>query len=394
MANDLSAEEFATRQKAEDALVALGPPATPKLQRLLETASDEEVRSRLQSAIKRIADQTRIGPTLITLQLKDASAKDAFDAVSAQLPAPLKVQGEHVFQGVTDKVTLDCVNEPFWSVMLKLTEQTGIGFTSGQGNNELSVIGVRTPPPHQISGAFLVRAESAQRTYSIQYANGNATSSDFNMVFSVWPDPKMQVAAGPTARSVRITRAEDDQGREMLDNQGVAGGWRTSSAINFTIRLRTKNADAKKLAILTGSVFVPINLSFATVRHDKLTEETEQKVSDMRVRILPVVKVNDRRYQIKITLYRDGASDELWTLVNHSIFSTVRVEDSEGRVLDRAEWGSNSVDGIALEGTVNFNRPTRGAEEPGEPAKLIWTIPIESREIEVPFEFRDLPLPG
>lgn len=397
IARDLSADEFATRQRAEDALVELGQPAMSPLQRLLETTGDAEARARLQSAIKRIEEQDRLGPTYITLHLRNASAEEAFEALSAQLPKPLKAQGPHVFEGVQERVTLDCVNEPFWSVMLKLTEQTGIGFataSSSGGGNELVRLSVRKPPPYQLSGAFLVRAESAQRIFSIQYASGDATISDFNLMLSVWPDPKMQVSAGPSARNVKIVRAEDDQGRQMLDNQGAAGGWRSSAAVNFTLRLRANNADAKKLAILKGTLSIPINLGFATVSHDKLSAVAEKKVGDMLIRIQPLEKVNDGRYVIKFSVYRQGASDEAWSLINHSVFSSVRLEDKDGRQLDRAEWSSSENSGRMIEGAVNFNRLPRGNQELGEPAKVIWTIPTESREIEVPFEFRNLPLPG
>lgn len=397
IARDLSADEFATRQRAEDALVELGQPAMSSLQRLLETTDDAEALSRLQSAIKRIEEQVRLGPTLITLHLRNASAEEAFEALSAQLPKPLKAQGPHVFEGLQDRVTLDCVNEPFWSVMLKLTEQTGIGFataSSGSGGNELVRLSVRKPPPYQLFGGFLVRAESAQRIYSIQYASGDATISDFNLLLTVWPDPKMQVFAGPSARNVKIVRAEDDQGRQMLDNQGSAGGWRSPATVNLSLRLRANNADAKKLAILQGTLSIPLNLGFETVIHDKLSNEAEKRIGNMLIRIQPLEKVNDRRYLIRFSVYRQGASDEAWSLINHSVFSSVRLEDKDGRQLDRAEWSSSENRAQIIEGTVNFNRLPRGNQEVGEPVKVIWTIPTEVREIEVPFEFHDLPLPG
>jgi hypothetical protein len=40
--------------------------------------------------------------------------------------------------------------------------------------------------------------------------------------------------------------------------------------------------------------------------------------------------------------------------------------------------------------------PTRHPQDgraSGEPAKLLWTVPTEAREVSVNFEFKDLPMP-
>jgi hypothetical protein len=42
--------------------------------------------------------------------------------------------------------------------------------------------------------------------------------------------------------------------------------------------------------------------------------------------------------------------------------------------------------------TLTFGRES-WAGGAGEPARLIWEMPLETGEIEVPFEFSDLPLP-
>lgn len=395
LARGLSADDFATRQRAEDALVELGPSVAPTLELLLERSTDDEVRARLQSALTRIDELRRFGPTRITLQLKDASAKEAFTALWSQLGRPLPVQSNAVFAGVTDKVSIDCVNEPFWSVMIKLTEQTGIGVQGTGDGAQLVMHGTRTPPPHQVSGAFLVRAETAQRTYVVHYANGNASSSDFNLQFTIAPEPKLEVANSPSPRSIKITRAQDELGRNMVDGQSASAGiWRNGALLNYTIRLRSPNSDAKKLAVLSGVAMVPVHFRFETARHDRLNEAASQRVGDMRISFEPIKKVGDRNYALKVTLHRDGASDDTWAVANHQSFASVRLEDAAGQPLDRREWGSSGSNGQRIEATINFVRTPRGDKDTGEPVRLIWRIPVESKELEVPFEFRDLPLPG
>ena len=43
---------------------------------------------------------------------------------------------------------------------------------------------------------------------------------------------------------------------------------------------------------------------------------------------------------------------------------------------------------------IQFQRQNwNGTENAGEPVKLLWEVPVETKEIAVPFEFTDLPLP-
>jgi len=43
---------------------------------------------------------------------------------------------------------------------------------------------------------------------------------------------------------------------------------------------------------------------------------------------------------------------------------------------------------------IQFQRQNwNGTENAGEPVKLLWEVPVETKEISVPFEFTDLPLP-
>jgi hypothetical protein len=45
--------------------------------------------------------------------------------------------------------------------------------------------------------------------------------------------------------------------------------------------------------------------------------------------------------------------------------------------------------------TWNFNRNVWNGQQTklGEPHRLVWEIPTETREINAAFEFKDLPLP-
>jgi hypothetical protein len=71
----------------------------------------------------------------------------------------------------------------------------------------------------------------------------------------------------------------------------------------------------------------------------------------------------------------------------------IRLLDERGQAMART--GSSTSGGPEqVEMTVEFNPRAWGHDRRlGEPAKLVWTVPTETRDVRVPFEFKDLPIP-
>jgi hypothetical protein len=50
--------------------------------------------------------------------------------------------------------------------------------------------------------------------------------------------------------------------------------------------------------------------------------------------------------------------------------------------------------GDSMEINLQFQKQNwNGGQSAGDPVKLVWEVPVETREVVVPFEFVDLPLP-
>jgi hypothetical protein len=83
-----------------------------------------------------------------------------------------------------------------------------------------------------------------------------------------------------------------------------------------------------------------------------------------------------------------------WDQFRQSLLPGLRVLDAEGRPLQR---GSPSMTGgdDRMETTIRFTaEPAQPQQDrPGPPARLVWEIPTESREINATFELKDLPMP-
>ena len=76
--------QWSARESAQQQLVAMGDAIVSRLQKVAKETSSDEVRQRAESAIAQIAEGQITGPSLITMHLKDAPAKDAFAELSRQ----------------------------------------------------------------------------------------------------------------------------------------------------------------------------------------------------------------------------------------------------------------------------------------------------------------------
>ena len=113
--------------------------------------------------------------------------------------------------------------------------------------------------------------------------------------------------------------------------------------------------------------------------------------------IVKEARGNGDSYSIFIQLPK-----ETWTASEAIQFSPERIFrllDARGLPLMRVDSprGMDARAGSDAESrqiVLTFQRQNwQLGERAGEPAKLIWEVPVETREVAVPFEFKDLPLP-
>jgi hypothetical protein len=92
---------------------------------------------------------------------------------------------------------------------------------------------------------------------------------------------------------------------------------------------------------------------------------------------------------VRMSIPQTSMQNQLFQTLQNQFMTRMRLLDAQGNELDHRGMGTN-MDGTTFEYTVQFARNTRGMNR--RPAKLIWEIPLESREITVPLRFSDIPL--
>ena len=81
-----------------------------------------------------------------------------------------------------------------------------------------------------------------------------------------------------------------------------------------------------------------------------------------------------------------------WMVYQHSACAAAP-RGRGGAPSPRTGFGSRVL-GDDVELTLHFTRPAEGGRnQPGPPKKLTWDLPTATEEVEVEFEFKDLPMP-
>jgi hypothetical protein len=99
---------------------------------------------------------------------------------------------------------------------------------------------------------------------------------------------------------------------------------------------------------------------------------------------------NAETYQMKFTMVREVSRVEQWQQFGRGV--RVTLLDAEGRALSNRGGGGGGSD-EKMTYTYTFSRDMDTGGQTGPAVKVVVEVPTEVKEVEVPFEFKDIPLP-
>lgn len=397
----LSSDSWKERQAAQDTLVTLGDEIVPRLRKLASQASDEEVRTRAGAALRQIEENNQLGPSSITLHVKDAKPQEVFAALGKQAHCEFPTWPRNLFQQNMNNtlVTLDYDHADFWTVFKDACQKSGVfpqqignerGMTLQQGSSSY------WNGPSITTGPFLIVANRIYRSNSIDLANPGNVQHDFQLSLCAFSEPKIKVVQ--SSYNVHVDEAVDDRGNSLVsDNRmydGMSNGqqwmWNLTANLNYPDPEKV----GKTIKRFKGKIKFLIQTKSETLDvPDILNVKNLQKTVAHRRMLIKECKKNGEQYEVQMTLYRDGLSQQDWQSIQNPGY-TVRLLDKEGHALSANGWGGGGG-GNEMTYNWNFTKNTWGGEEGkvGEPHRLVWEIPLETRETDVAFEFKDLPMP-
>ena len=395
----LADDDWQQRQRAQDRLVLIGEKARGALERAAGESSDPEVRERAAAALASIAQNAQAGPSIITIQGDDIPLRDVIKQLSEQCGVALETYPPDALeQQRGTRVALDIDHLPFWDAMRQITEKTG--FTVQQWDNtgvKLMQGGQQFDGVSQVSGAFLVSAVRVSRSRSIELGGARNAYEDFQVLIGARAEPKLRLLR--VAYAPNLDEAVDEHGNSLLPaaNASVAGGYAIAPAGAWQLpaRLSAPPDMGRRIARLRGSFDVSIQTRTEQLEvPDIVSARSVNKVAGGVRFVIKELRRNGDAWTLEMLARPDGATRDEWERMQQTLSTAdIKLLDERGAALART--GSSTSGGPEqIEMTIEFSPRAWGHDRKvGEPAKLVWTVPTETRDVSVPFDFKDLPIP-
>ncbi len=343
--------------------------------------------------------------TPITLKMESVHPKDVFEELSKQTGVVVKVWPENLWNqnygpnGPPTSVTIDVDQKPFWEAMEEICTETHL-YPANMGNNDALILqwrgGDATGPfgkkPVSASENGTVVASSIQRSHTIDFnAADPKPVRTCGINIEGYVDPRLRIASYSTHPN--IEKAEDENGNSILPaqqdpNQSMNQVYTSWQIGNIFIPLDYDPEKSHKLATLKGSIKVTAAGAVEKLELDDLgnANGTVKELAGRKI-TFEDIKVEDKSFSVKMTIVREGMSNEEWGSLFQNIIRSVKVETSSGRKLDLGGGGGGS------DKQVTYTLSTTWSEDDDKAVKLLWDIPTKFQDMEIPFEFKDLTLP-
>lgn len=380
----LSADNWRQRNSTVHRVVALGSEAEPVLRELLRHELAPETRKNLELAAEQIRQNRMLGPSLITMHVKDATPAEVFASIARQCTGVLPTWPDKLWTEANwPRLTLDYERQPFWNVMADLGKRLELDYLSTEPQDiRLARDSGHTPGGTCIQGAFLMTADA------VTFRNG------MNVELSVYAEPKIVVTR---AISFKLDLAEDDHGRPLLPQTSrrfFGRRFRTGSR-QLPMPFQRPVEEVSRIGRFQGRVTIAIQASAETweVRDPLTISPVTRLVDSMPVTLETFAPVRSgEAYELLATIPAGwssrGTQDEMTELIR----KRMQVFDAAGHSLALGTVDTRSTN-EGTEITADFSAaPQPDGGKTGPPARLVWQIPAETRTLVLPFDFKDLPI--
>jgi hypothetical protein len=392
----LSSDNWGTRQSAQQTLVQMGDSAEPALRDALKKSLDPETQSRIEEAIREIDANRLTGPSIVTLDYDAAELKTVLDDLGRQAHAQIVLPNVN-WGGVPKSVTIHVHRQPFWVAMTELCQKTGLcpqfdssdhKMTLVQGNDFLNGI-------VQYQGPFLVVARRIIQNAELSLATGQTERRSTSLEMAILAEPKLTVVGH--AYMPHIDTAIDDAGNSLTPRRNAfrfnpvmfnAMNVDDSRLWMANITLECPDDHSKKIAKLKGSFRTAIETrSEAWTIPNILKAQTPTRTFGSSTFSVESITQTQNQYMVRISGTR------LATTTDDAFLGLGQIDllDAHDKPLTRRPMGGGGgMNRMMYTFSFDSNDPANPA---GEPTKLVWNVPVGTKVIDIPFEFKNLPLP-
>jgi len=259
--------------------------------------------------------------------------------------------------------------------------------------------------PMLVRGPFVLAPRTMARMSRVWLESDEPqTTQSMELSIQLMSDPRVRMFE--LVRELEVEVAQDEQGRSLMlpppeGRRDPPRAQQTSHSDDWlwsiTARLGYPPPDSRRIALLRGTVRAAVVTQSAAIEVNDFKVPGERRAGDLRVNISQPRETREG-FALPVTLFRDGRDDESWRQIRDLARDrgALRVTDEAGRPMGVFLNDLRSGPGdVSLVGEIQLrSETTLGVKrERKPPAKLIWDVPVEVRDISIPLEFKDLELP-
>jgi len=389
----LGSDDFATREAAQKALEDLGDAVDPQLRGLLAGQIGDEARARINGVLHAIEEKILLGPSVITMDYKNAPVQTILDDFARQARADLGVHRSRIVEYVRDhRASIHIDHASFWDALNAIAAATGLRpapFTGDSAmvldTNEGDAPNIFANKLHQ-SGAFAIIALPGRWNRAVHL---HPSASGLSLV--VVAEPKLHVL-GPTVNNDWLKQCLDSKGQALSTSTIFTGGpwwWQFRTMVHA-------NPDAGgKIALLRGEIKFSVQTRADVFETDDLgkLKDVTRIVNQTAVTLKQFTSRNGK-YELGMTFAGSAHLNQWqWNRIQN-VIATIQVLDDQDQPLQHRLSGIGSGENLNLAIEFITNDARDGSiSNTGAPKKLRWEVATEARTVSVPFELRDLDLP-
>ena len=430
-----SAPEFDARQKAVDALVAMGPDVIPLVKKALADTVDNEVKLRCNMVLKALggqapapapADKFGYGPSKITLEAKDMPL--------AEVVEKLAEQSGNTRLGVADDlkdktVTLSLKDVTYWeaveAVCAKLNLLCIIDYRRMAAQGEDSgwfqlVEAGKDAKLNGFSGPVVVRLDTCVKTLAYRQAKtaGMAYGSQGGLNFAVSYAYEDRIEPLMSEAEVKSALAPDGKNFLTADAPPMRGRWGGMNAVNgkqvvppfssFMLMVPDVPDDLAKLSEISGIVRLEFGSGEKEVTIDDVVNAVgkELKFDDWTIKVVKVDK-NKWGLQVQVEATYKGQPVDLPAYMTAGSYGWWVKGGEDGKKvrgfnygIGRAAWGGPGGPRAGNMVVIGGQPPAKGQQsitfqgnfEAGT-YSLTLLLPTVHETKEYPFTIKNVPLP-
>jgi hypothetical protein len=360
----------------------------------------QEAAPRLKAAALQNAAAADSTCSLITLHMKDAPAEAVYSEIARQAMVRMAPPAG---SSLVPNVSIDVEQQPFWRVIHQLAGQTGLAPAPMSAGFEREIRLIGNPGWAKarscISGCVLFIADSVSFNQSFNYISQQQTQSSISLRITAYVDPKIEVLE---LVALHLDEAVDENGNSILINlkygEALSGGTGPPGPLSGSIRLAYSPEIGKRIARLKGSARFALCTKRETweVADIRNAKDVVRKMSPgtYTIRGLESQADSPSAYNLTIEIEQAGGTRSLSPLTRYYVLNPgLRLLDADGQAYRSGGGGGGTAGGGPLRYTFGFRDPANEGQKLGPPARLIWNIPVEMKELVVPLELNDLPIP-